>query len=78
MVRKTMLEENLEKYLNDGFKVFKYGRGMKSNDKRSNMGRTMAKCELMHPRSNVRGVIGGRAGNYWNDGYHWAVVYKGN
>ena len=77
MVRKTMLEQNVEAHMKEGYKVFKYGKGMSSTDKRSKMGRTTYDCRLAHPKSHIRGIIGGRAGQNWNDGYHWAVVYKG-
>ena len=77
MARKTILDENLESYLKDGYKIFKYGSGIPSTDKRSKMGKTMSDAQLAHPKSDVRGVYGGRAGQRRTEGYRWAIVYKG-
>jgi hypothetical protein len=83
MVRKTMLEQNVEDHMKKGYKVFAYGQGIPSDDERSNMGKIIKKCKSKHPKSNVRGISGGkiRGGKNrlpWDSAINWAVVYKGN
>lgn len=40
------------------------------------MGKAYYECEAKYPNAEVIVVTGGRAGQYKNDGYHFAVMFK--
>lgn len=75
-MRKTMLEIAIAGEEKNGYKVYKVGKGMYSYNKRSNMGKAYYECEAKCPNAEVIVVTGGRAGQYKNDGYHFAVMFK--
>lgn len=75
-MRKTMLEIAIAGEEKNGYKVYKTDKGLYSYNKRSNMGKAYYECEAKYPNAEVIVVTGGRAGQYKNDGYHFAVMFK--
>lgn len=75
-MRKTMLEIAIAGEEKNGYKVYKVSKGIYNYTKRSKMGKLYYECRAKYPNADVIVVTGARAGQYKNDGYHFAVMFK--
>lgn len=75
-MRRSLLQIGIDKEKEKGFEVYKTGSGLYSYNKRSNMGKAYRECEEKYPNAEITVVTGARAGQYKNDGYQFAIMYR--
>ena len=76
MPRKSLMNQEIEKYSAEGYKLFKRGSGTISMRKSAKLAQAWDDCQNAHKRAEVMYAVGARAGQRMTEGYEWAVLYK--